>query len=285
MEQFRNFYTTHNPKNFEDAIEKFAIFGGVNWGDIDSSKPSIDLIENIILPDFRYIRNDVTELTTGMPLYHSILTGIAMGDGKIHTAFKRANISSDIGTNAIEELCEVGIIELKKGNQFFTSWKEREIVDNKLFFTSPFLRFWFAFISPIFKGIRDGDYKEIRERFENRKSEFIQLPFIELSHELVKFNFQDDSIKEIGTYWDNSIDLDIFAKTQSGKIIVGTSKYTNSKIKKSELTKLKESCIKANIEADIFVFISKSGFSNELKALKGKNLRLFNLKNFKKLVE
>jgi len=220
-----------------------------------------------------------------MPLYHSILTGIAMGDGKTHTAFKRANIAPDTGINAIDELCETGIIELKKGNQFFTSWKDRESVDNKLFFTSPFLRFWFAFISPIFKGIRDGDYKEIRERFENRKSEFIQLPFIELSHELLNLSFKDDPIVEIGTYWDNSIDLDIFAKTKSGKIIVGVSKYTNSKVKKNELSKLKESCEKAKIEVDIFVLISKSGFSNELKSLKGENLKLFTLKNFKKLVE
>ena len=252
---------------------------------MDTSKSNLELIESLILPDFRYIRNDVTELTTGMPLYHSILTGIAMGDGKTHTAFKRANTSQEVGMNAIDELCESGIIKLQKGSKHFSSWKENETVSNKLFFASPFLRFWFAFVSPIFKGIRDGDYKELRERFANRESEFIQLPFVELSHELLKLNFIDDKIVEIGTYWDNEIELDIYAKTESGKIIVGSCKYTNAKLKKSELTRLQEQCAKSNIKADIFVLVSKNGFSNELKSLKGENLRLVSVKNFKKLVE
>ena len=285
LEQFRDFYKDFKPSNFEEAVEKFAVFGGVGWGEMDTSKSNLELIESSILPDFRYIRNDVTELTTGMPLYHSILTGIAMGDGKTNTTFKRANTSQEIGMNAINELCDTGIIKLQKGSKHFTSWKEDESVSNKLFFASPFLRFWFAFVSPIFKGIRDGDYKELRQRFTNRESEFIQLPFVELSHELLKLNFVDDKIEDISTYWDNKIELDIYAKTKSGKIVVGVCKYTNSKLKKSELTKLQELCEKSNIKADIFVLISKSGFSNELKSLKGENLRLITLKNFKKLID
>jgi len=245
----------------------------------------MELIEKLILPDFRYIRNDVTELTTGMPLYHSILTGIAMGDGQMHTAFKRANTSSEVGSKAVDELCETGIIRLLKSKKIFTSWSENETVSNKLFFTSPFLRFWFAFVSPLFKGVRDGNFKEVRERFANRKSEFLQLPFTELSHEVLKLSMKEDPIVEIGTYWDNKIELDIYAKTKSGKTIVGSCKYTNSKIKKSELSRLQEICDKANIEADIFVLFSKSGYSSELKSLKGENLKLFTIKNFKKLVE
>ena len=285
LEQFQSFYKDHQSKNIEETIEKFAIFGGVGWGDIDTSKPSIELIKEIILPDFNYIRNDVTELTTGMPLYHSILTGIATGDGKTSTAFKRANVSAEVGFNAIDELCDTGIIRLEKPRTIFTSWSDEQSVANKLFFSSPFLRFWFAFVSPIFKGIRDGDYKEISQRFENRHSEFLHLPFVELSHELIKLNFKDDPITEIGTYWDNNIELDIFAKTKSGKIIAGTCKYTNQKVKKSELTKLQNSCQDAKIEADIFILVSKKGYSSELKALKGENLKLLSVKNFRKLVE
>jgi len=252
---------------------------------MDTSKQNIQLIEKVILPDFNYIRNDVTEVTTGMPLYHSVLTGIAMGDGQTHTAYKRANVAKEVGENAVNELCETGIIKLQKSKKVFTSWSENESVSNKLFFTSPFLRFWFAFVSPIFKGIRDRDYKEIRERFANRFSEFVQLPFTELSHEVLKLSFQDDPITEISTYWDNNIELDIYAKTKSGKTVVGLCKYTNAKVNKSELTRLQELCEKAKVKADIFVLVSKNGFSNELKNLKGEKLKLFTLKNFKKLLE
>lgn len=220
-----------------------------------------------------------------MPLYHSILSAIALGDGKTSTAFKRANVSAEIGLNAIDELCQTGIIRLEKSRAIFSSWSENESVANKLFFTSPFLRFWFAFISPIFKGIRDGDYKEIRERFQNRKSEFLQLNFVELSHELIKIHAKEDPIVEIGTYWDNSTELDIFAKTSSGKTIVGTCKYTNQKVKKSELTRIQEICKEKKLEVDAIVIVSKSGFTNELKSLKGENLKLYSIKNFKSLIE
>ena len=285
QEQFRSFYKEHKPNNFEEAIEKFAIFGGINWGDIDTSKDTMELIEKIILPDFRYIRNDVTELTTGMPLYHSILTGIALGDGKPHTAFKRANVTKEVGENALDELLDIGIIRLEKSKKIFTSWAESEAVSNKLYFTSPFLRFWFAFVSPLFKGVRDGDYKEIREKFTNRENEFMQLIFTQLSFDVLKLSFKEDPIVEISSYWDNDVEIDIYAKTKSGKIIAGTTKYTNTKLKKSELTKLQESCEKTKMDVNIFVLFSKKGFSNELKSLKGENLKLFSVKNFKKLVE
>ncbi len=287
LEQFRSFYKEYNPKNFEDAVEKFSIFGGVGWGNLDTSEPSFELIQKLILPDYRYIRNDVSEVSTGMPLYHTILTGIAMGDGKTHTAYKRANTSKEVGDKAIEELCDLGIIRLEKSKKVFTSWAEEdgEKVSNKLYFTSPFLRFWFAFISPLFKGIKEGDYKEVRERFLNRESEFVNLTFEQLSQELLKLSFVDDEIVECSSYWDNDIELELYAKTKSGKIIAGTCKYTNSKVKKSELTKLQERCERAKIKADIFVIVSKRGFSSELKALKGENLKLYTVKNLKKLVD
>lgn len=284
IQQFQTFYKEHKPKNFEDAIEKFAIFGGVGWGEVDTSQPSYELIEKLILDDYRFIRNDVTELTSGAPLYHSVLSGIAMGDGRTHSSFKRAKVDKDVGDKAVEELVNRGIIKVEKAKNLFTSWDENEKVDNKLFFTTPFMRFWFAFVSPLFKGVRDGDYKEVQERFKNRESEFVNLTFIELSHELLKQNFQEDKIVEIGTYWDRDIALDIYAKTASGKTVVGSCKYSNAKVKKSELSRLQELCKTANIEADIFVLISKRGFSSELKSLKSESLKLFTLKNFKTLL-
>jgi len=236
------------------------------------------------LQDYRFIRNDITELTGGAPLYHSVLSGIAQGDGGTHSSFKRAKVDDEAGSNAVEELSEREIIRVDKAKNIFTSWDENQKVDNKLYFNAPFLRFWFAFISPLFKGIRDGDFKEVKQKFTNNESEFTQLSFIQLSHELVKLQMQDDKIVEIGSFWDRDIELDIYAKTQSGKIIVGSCKYTNSKIKKSELTSLQERCHKAKIKADVFVLVSKKGFSSELKSLKSKSLKLFTFKSFKALL-
>jgi len=254
-----------------DIVEKFAVFGGVNWSGLDVSKPTAELVEKLVLPDFKFIRNDVTEVTEGMPLYHSILSGVAQGDGQMHTAFKRANVSAEVGQKAVNELIEKGIIKKSKAN--------------KLYFTSPFLRFWFAFVSPIFKGIRDGDYSEFHKLFANKESEFVQLSFIELSHALLKERLKDEVIMELGEYVKDGVAFDIYAKTKSGKVMAGVCKYTNAKLKKSELTRLQEDCQKAGLAIDTFVLVAKNGFSNELKSLKGENLKLLTLKNFKSLVE
>jgi len=285
-EEFQIFYKEHPTKNFEDLVEKFAIFGGVGWGDIDTSKPLYELIEKLILKDYNYIRNDVSDITGGAPLYHALLSAIAMGDGKTHSSYKRAKLEKEVGDKAVTELAQRGIIRVQKPKKEFTSWKDNEKLDNKLYFTVPFLRFWFAFVSPLFKGIRDGDFSEVKKRWQNREAEFTNLIFTQLSHELIKDVFtKEDPIVEISSYWDKDVEFNIFAKTKSGRTIIGSTKYTNAKVKKSELTRLQELAKKANIDADVFVIVSKKGFSSELKALKGENLRLFTIKNFAKLVE
>ena len=218
-------------------------------------------------------------------MYHSILTAIAQGNGKVHSVIKRAKVPEDIGVKAIDVLCQKDVIKTQKTQKTFTSWSEHENIDNRLFFQMPFIRFWFAFISPLFKGIRDGNYDEIIKKFTNNEKEFFDLTFIELSHELIKLLPTDDKIIEISTYWDNDIELDIYAKTKSGKTVVGSCKYTNTKIKKSGLSHLQEVCDKADIKVDMFVIVSKNGFSSELKALKSNNLKLLTLKNFKKLIQ
>ena len=284
--QFQIFYKEHTPKTLEDAVEKFAIFGGVGWGDIETSKSSYELIEKLILDDYSYIRNDVNDITSGAPLYHSLLSAIAMGDGKTHSSYKRAKLDKEVGDKAVQELVERGIIYIEKPKKEFTSWAENEQIDNKIYFTTPFLRFWFAFVSPLFKGIRDKDYTEVKKRWENREAEFTSLIFTQLSHALIQENFKEENkIKEISHYWDKKIELDIYAKTVSGKTIVGSTKYTNTKVKKSELGRLQELCETAGINADIFVIIAKKGFSSELKTLKSDTLKLYTLKNFKMLLE
>ena len=257
----------------------------MEWGKIEIEKEPYELIEKLILSDYSYIRNDVSDLTTGMPLYHSILTGIAMGDGRTHSAFKRAGIDSEVGTQAINELCELGVIKKELSKKEFTTWGDDYQTSDKLIFTTPFLRFWFTFISPLFKGIRDGDYKEVKKRFENRKAEITTLVFKQLSLELVKKSFKDDALTLSGSFWERDIEIDIYAKAKSGKIVVGDCSYSNSKMKKNTLTKLQEKCELSKIKPDIFVLVSKNGFSNELKSLKSDTVKLFTLKNFRNLID
>lgn len=282
LQQFRSFYFQNNPKDLEQAIEYFSVFGGMGWN-VDMDKPLLELVETKLLKNYAYIHGDITKLTNSNKLSHALLSAIAMGDRRMISSFKRARVSREEGDEAVDTLYERGLIEIEYSLEL--PLKEEDHNSDKLNFTQPFMRFWFSFISPFYKTIKEGNYKEVKERFANREQGFCDLIFEKLSQELLKKSFQEDPIVEIGSYWDKNAQVDILAKTSSGKLIAGVCKYTTAKVKKTELTKLKEQCALAGLEPDIFVIFSKNGFTNELKSLKSETLKLFTLKSFKTLVE
>jgi len=282
LEQFRSFCYQNKVQDIESGIEYFSVFGGTGWS-VDMSKSLEELIESKILKNYTYIHGDITKITRSDKASHAILSAAATGDSRIHSALKRARISRTDGEDTIDELCSKNI--LKREYSLESPPNEDDNVDEKLNFNTPFMRFWFAFVSPYFKSIKEGDFKESKEQFANRKSEFYELAFKKLSCELIKKSFKDDRIAEIGSYWDTEVQIDILAKTKSGKIVAGICKYSNQKAKKSELAKLQEQCRLAELTPDICVIVSKSGFSNELKTLKGEDVKLFAIKNFKALIE
>lgn len=282
LEQFRSFYFQNSPADLESAIEYFAVFGGMSWS-VDMSKSLEELIESKVLKNYTYIHSDITKITKSDKTAHAILSAIAVGDGRVHSALKRARVSRMDGEASIKELCAKNLLIAEFSLESPIDSDEK--IDERLNFNTPFMRFWFAFVSPYFKSIKEGDFKEAKESFANRKIELYEQTFKKLSIEIIKNSFKDDPILEIGSYWDRESEIEILAKTKSGKIIAGTSRYSNQKTKKTALTKLHEQCDIAELSPDTLVIVSKSGFSNELKALKSENLKLITLKNFKSLVE
>jgi len=268
----------------QTAIEYFTVFGGVDIK-IDTTKPLIDLIEQHILKDYSNLKYEIHKLTGGYSVDHAILTGIALGDRKTTTSFKRAHVSFEEGMSCVENLCNKGIIEIESPQNYLVNKRGNENkVAKKLLFTTPFLRFWFAFVSPIYKGIKEGNYKEFNTKFENKKVEFSDFIFEELSLELLTDFQTDDPIDKIGKYWDDKREISIIAKTKSGKIIAANCKYINSKLKRNELNKLSSDCKDINLKVDTYALFSKSGFTSELKSSKGENLKLFTPRNLKILV-
>lgn len=267
----------------EEAIKYFAVFGGLDIK-IDTSKPLIELIEKHILKDYQFLRNEISSITGGYSVDQAVLSGIAQGDRRTHSTFKRAHVSNEEGMKCVEKLIEREVIEIESSLHFLINKRGDSKISKKLLFTTPYLRFWFAFISPIYKGIKEGKFEEFRTLYQNKEAEFVNFIFEELSMDLLRASFKDDPIIKLGKYWDENIEIDLLGKTKSGKIVVGNCKYTNSKIKKTELTKLKEDCKSIELDADIFVLFTRKGFTTELKGLKGENLKLFTAKSLKSLI-
>jgi len=270
------------PKNIEEIIEYFTVFGGMGW-DVDMSKDIDTLIEEKVLKNYRYIHGDITKITQSNKLYHALLTALATGDRREHSAFKKARVGRIEGEDAIDFLVDNDLLEREKPQA--KPLDAKEVVSDKLLFTLPFMRFWFACVSPYYKGIKEGDFKEFKEALANREHLFSDFIYERLVIELVKKNFANDPLQKIGSYWDSSHNIDILAKTTSGKVIAGSWKFSKSKAKKSDLNRLKESCEKSDLHADIYVIFSKGGFSNELKGEKGEGLRLLTLKHLNSLIQ
>jgi len=281
--QFSQFVKNNNFANMADALEYFAVFGGTDFK-INPKYSLETTIENYILNKYKYLRNDINQVVNGNEKYPSILTALVLGDRRTNSAFRRVDMSFDDGIDLVDELCKIGVLKLEKSLQSLSNHEDQYVVSEKLLFINPFVRFWFAFISPIFQGIRDGNYDEFWKNFENRKQEFIHMIFEQLAHELIKEEIGMKNIYQIGRYWDDDTSIELLVKTKDNKHIAGAISYANSKCKKSLLSQLKQSCKDAKIDIDKFVLFGKNGFSSELKSQKGDDLKLFTVKSLKGLV-
>ncbi|TNF43308.1 MAG: ATPase [Epsilonproteobacteria bacterium] len=280
LQQFRSFCYQNSATDFEQAVEYFTVFGGMGWK-VDMSQPLDELIEKKVLNNYRYIHGDLTKITHSKPTYHAMLTAIATGDRREYSAFKKVNIGREQGEEVIDFLIKDGFLVFDKSVE--KPINEKDSISDKLLFITPFMRFWFSAVSPYYKGIKEGDYKEMKEHWSHIKSSFSELIYDQLVLEMLKMSFKDafegDPIVSIGGYWDKNVEIDILIKRKSGEMIAGATKYSKSKANKSEFTKLKEKCAQAELDVDTFVIFSKNKFSSELKKEKGEKLQLFSLRN------
>lgn len=285
LEHFRSFCYLNSATDFERSVECFAVFGGMGWR-VDMSKSIEELIEEKVLVNYRYIHGDTTLITQSNPVYHSLLSALALGDRREHSAFKRANLKREEGEDAIDFLIDNGLLVLESSIEKPVDGKDDN--SDKLLFTQPFMRFWFSSISPYYKGIKDGDYAETKEKWSHLRHEFTNLVYSQLLMEIVKQSFKNDAnggyIASIGSYWDRNVEIDILAKRKSGGMIAGLCKYSKAKASKGDLTKLKELCQRAELDIDTFVIFSRNKFSSELKKEKGENLKLLSPRNMMSLM-
>jgi len=278
----------------EQLISYFAVFGGLGW-EIDVDAPLEELIVTQILDNYGHLYNEICRKATDDPAYHRLLSAMAVGDRRMHSAFKRARVHDAKGGQMLRYLREAGILEMEYSREappvrdYPKQKLKREIarhrISHKMRFTSPFLRFWFYFVAPLNRDIQQGRYESVLERFEQRRHSFTGLIYEDLSNLFLELMHQDDPIIDAGSYWDRQVEIDIFARTAKGRTIIGECKWTNHKVNKSELTKLLGKCETIELQPDVVALFCKRGFSNELEHLKGPHLELYSAKDFEWMLQ
>ncbi len=294
LDQFRSFYFRNYPDDMEQQIEYFAVFGGLGW-EIDTSKPIAYLIEELILQNFERLNEKIEQLTLGDRNNKRLLAALVAGDRRIFSAFNRAGLNNANGGSSLNFLQEKGIIQIEYSreeparslnpNGKLKREVARHRISHKVLFTHSFIRFWFYFIAPHMKEIKEGDYEAVLEDFADRQNIYTSLVFEELSEILLNYHLRDTQILSSGSYWDARIEIDILTVTANEKIYVSECKWTNHKVTKKEFSKLLEKCEKLDIEPTQIVLFSKRGFSKELKQLQGKELALYTSEDFMALVK
>lgn len=294
LDQFRSFYFRNYPDDMEMQIEYFSVFGGLGW-DIDTSKPISELIQTLILNNFDILNQKIEDLTINEPNNKRLLQALAIGDRRIFSAFNRAGLNNGNGGGALNFLQEAGLIQMEYSRELHQRDKNpnaklkrrdaRHRISHKVLFTHPFVRFWFYFIAPNIKHIKNGRTQIVIDNFLDKQSSYTSLVFEELSEVLLNYNLRDSQIISSGSYWDANLEIDILTITQDFKIYVGECKWTNHIINKKELHKLKEKCEKLDLEPTQIILFCKRGFSKELNNMRGSDLALYSADDFEALVK
>jgi len=286
LAQFRSFCYQNKITDFDKAVEYFSVFGGMGWS-VNLEEPLDALIEKKVLKNYKYIHGDITKITHSKSTHHAMLTALATGDRREHSAFKKINIGRENGEEVIDFLIKDGFVVFDKSVE--KPMDEKDAISDKLRFVTPFMRFWFATVSPTYKSIKEGDYTEFYARWSEMKKEFSTHIYTQLVYAFIGLRFEEefegDPIVSIGEYYDKNVSIDILAKRKSGSLLAGTCKYGKSKMNKSELAVLKEKCKLAQLDVDHLVFFSKNKFSSEMKSESNDEIRLFAQRHLSKLMD
>ena len=294
LNQFRSFYFRNYPDDMEQLIDYFAVFGGLGW-EVDTSIDISVLIQKHILENFDVLNEKIEQLTLGESNNKRLLRALAVGDRRIFKAFNRAGLNNANGGSALNYLQERGLIQIEYSREeparsLNPNGKlKREIakhrISHKVLFTQPFVRFWFYFIAPHIKEIKELNCENLFKDFQIKQSSYTSLVFEELSEVLLNYHLRDSQILSSGSYWDAKIEIDILTVTDDEKIYVAECKWTNHIVNKSELRKLEEKCEKLEIKPTQIALFSKRGFSKELMHIQGKELALYSSEDFEALLK
>jgi len=276
LQHFRSFAYQNNIRDFDTALEYFTVFGGTGWS-VDTSKSLDTLIEEKVLRNYEPIHKSMTRYTHNNPVYHMLLSIVALGVEHEHDAFKKAKIGRDKGEEAMDYLEKKSLLKFDFSVE--KPLNESDGKSDRVVFRLPFMRFWFALISPHYKSISEGDFSEFTQKWHQLKTNFSILLSNLLVQELVKHSFAekfaDDPIVSIGSYYDKHTHIEILAKRKSGKMLAGACKYSKDDAKINMLISLKEKCQKAELNVSDYILFSKNGFSSEIKQITDTEITLF----------
>ena len=286
LQHFRSFAFQNNIKDFDKALEYFTVFGGTGW-DVDTSKSVDALIEEKVLSNYEALHESMTRYTHNNGLYHMVLTIIALGVNHENDVLKKDKVGKDKGEEAIDYLVGKSLIKFDLSVE--KPLNEGGGKSDRILFDLPFIRFWFAMVSPNYQSISQRNYDEFNQKWSKVRDNFSillnNLLLLELVKDTINAKYEEDPIVKIGSYYDKKIEIDILAVRKSGAMIAASCKYSKEPAKSNMMHALIEKCEKAELEISDYALFSKNGFTPEVEALKEKEVILLSQGNLSSLLD
>jgi hypothetical protein len=216
--------------------------------DIDTTLLKKELIYKHILLNYEVLQKLVNNLLDNNKYSTKLLRALSIGDRRIFSSFKKARLNNINGGIALNHLVENGLVTIEHSREVdkrtikpkLSKEESKHRISDKFLIVYPFVRFWFYFVYPNLKEIKNKDYKKFFEDYENKKYSYTSLVYEELSRIMLSYHLRDEIIDSVDSYWDANIEVDILVTTKSKNIYIAECKWTNHKINKKELNKLIE---------------------------------------------
>jgi hypothetical protein len=280
----------------EELIRYFAIYGGMEdrvsfdfFEELDAS------VERHFVREFAETRGWVLPAWLRKPPRRELLIALARGDARMLGAFRRAGLGEGSGGALLQELVEEGILRIEHSREApirpvpgrpIRKELRRYRIQDKVRFVAPFHRFWFGFVEPYARELERGEGTAMMENYRRHRERAASRVFEDLASELLELHCAErDPLVSKGTHWDYHSEFDLLAHTRSGELILGECKFTGRPVCRNELKKLQEKAVVSGIRVDRYALFSRSGFSRELRESGERDLLLFGLEDFRRLLE
>jgi hypothetical protein len=211
-------------------------------------------------------------------IYFSILKAISEGNTRITEIANRIGEDRQLVNKYIDSLMRLQFV---KREVPVTEDKPDKSRKGLYFLTENFVRFWFQYVYAFRSDLEMGNFSEVSKKFKNEFNLLESNVYEEIARSHVRKNASSFiKLHRFGRYWDSEVEIDGLGFTEDrSKVLFMEAKWSNSKVRDTELTKLfaKSETLEEFMNSEKFyILYSKSGFSEKLicRAKGNKNLLL-----------
>ncbi|EAI5559995.1 DUF234 domain-containing protein [Campylobacter lari] len=154
-------------------------------------------------------------------------------------------------------------------------------IQDKVIFKNQGLRFFFYFIYPNLNLITMKKYNELMGIIQENLEKYQSFTFELLCKEFLAKKLK---VEQVYSFWNYYCEIDLYYKKENF-CVLGEVKFKERKICKNILNTLKNKAKQLQIQPNLYVLFSKSGFSKELILNKERNLLLYTLEDFQFLIK